>query len=49
MCEKCPELDKAIERYRRVISFIGDAATVSEAKKLLADMLAQKALLHPEK
>lgn len=48
MCDKCHEIDKAIERYRRVMSLIGDTMTVSEAKKLLAEALDQKARLHPE-
>jgi hypothetical protein len=47
MCDKCPELDKAIERYRRVIRSINDPVTSEEAKKLLAEILAQKAILHP--
>jgi hypothetical protein len=47
MCEKCSELDKAIERYHRVIRSILDPVTVSEAKKLLAEVL-QQGLLHPE-
>jgi hypothetical protein len=49
MCDKCPELDKAIERYRRVIASIFDPVTVDRAKELLAEVLAQKSALHPEK
>jgi hypothetical protein len=48
MCEKCPQIDKTIERYRRVIMSISDPVTVGEAKKLLAAALGQKAELHPE-
>jgi hypothetical protein len=48
MCEKCPELEKAIELYRRVISLIGDTVTVGEARKLLAEALDLKKQLHPE-
>lgn len=48
MCDKCFDFDKAIERYRRVITFIADQITVKEASELLAAALHQKALLHPE-
>lgn len=48
MCEKCQELDRSIERYQRVIALIADSVTVSEAKKLLAEALDNKAKLHPE-
>jgi hypothetical protein len=44
-----PELDKMIERYRRVAALIGDAVTVQRAKELLEEVLAEKAKLHPEK
>lgn len=48
MCDKCHELNKMIDRYRRVISLIGDTVTVNEATKMLAEVLDQKARLHPE-
>lgn len=49
MCEKCPELDRAIDRYKRIAMFINDHLTVAEAKKLLAEALDKKAQLHPLK
>ena len=48
MCDRCTELDEAIERYRHVISLITDAETVSEAKKLLEEIIFQKAIMHPD-
>jgi hypothetical protein len=48
MCEKCVEIDKTIERYRKIQRAIGDQVTVDRTKELIADLKAQKAALHPE-
>ena len=48
MCEKCVELDKKIEHYRGMIWAIGDQLTVERIKALIADLQAQKVVLHPE-
>jgi hypothetical protein len=48
MCEKCVEIDKNIERYRRIQRTIGDQATIDRTKELIAELVAQKAELHPE-
>jgi hypothetical protein len=48
MCEKCVEIDKNIERYRRIQRTIGDQVTIDRTKELIADLVAQKAALHPE-
>jgi hypothetical protein len=48
MCEKCAEIDKAIERYRKIQRSIGDQVTVDRTKELIADLQVQKAALHPE-
>ena len=48
MCEKCDEIDKTIERYRRIKERILDQAFVVRAKQLIADLEADKAALHPE-
>ena len=48
MCDKCVEHDKKIERYRRVSSSINDQLTTDGLKKLIADLEAQKAALHPD-
>jgi hypothetical protein len=47
MCEKCVEIDRNIERYRRIQRTIGDQVTVDRAKELIADLNAQKDALHP--
>jgi hypothetical protein len=49
MCEKCLEIDEKIERYRSILRSIRDEATVDGAEKLIADLEAQKAALHPER
>jgi hypothetical protein len=48
MCDKCVKLDERIERYRGVSSSIDDQLTIARIKELIADLLAQKAMLHPE-
>jgi hypothetical protein len=48
MCDKCDELDKTIERYRRILLSIGDQVTVDRTKELIAELQAKKAALHPE-
>jgi hypothetical protein len=48
MCEKCVEIDKTIERYRRILLAISDPITIDRTKDLIADLQAQKAAFHPE-
>jgi hypothetical protein len=48
MCVKCVEIDKNIERCRRIQLAIGDLATVDRTKQLIADLKLQKAALHPD-
>jgi hypothetical protein len=48
MCDKCVEIDKSIERYRKIQRSIGDQVTVDRTKELIAELKAQKAALHPE-
>jgi hypothetical protein len=48
MCEKCVEIDKTIERYRRILLSIGDQLTVDRTKELIAELQAKKDALHPE-
>jgi hypothetical protein len=48
MCDKCVELDKKIEHYREITLTIGDELTIERIKALIADLHAQKAILHPE-
>jgi hypothetical protein len=48
MCDKCVEIEKAIERYRRIQRSIGDQITVDRTKELIGDLEAQKAALHPK-
>jgi hypothetical protein len=47
MCDKCVELDKKIEHYREVTLAIGDELTIERIKALIADLQAQKGILHP--
>ena len=48
MCEKCVEIDKRIARYRRLLSGVSDQIAIDGAKRLIADLEAQKIALHPE-
>jgi hypothetical protein len=49
MCEKCVEIDKKIERYRRIQQSILDQVTVDRTRELIADLEVEKAALHPER
>jgi len=48
MCDKCAELDEKIEHYRGLRPRITDPQTTEGLRKLIDDMQAQKAALHPE-
>jgi hypothetical protein len=48
MCDKCDELDKKIEHYRRIRLSIGDQITVERIEALIGDLQTQKAAFHPE-
>ena len=48
MCDKCAELGKKIEHYRKILLSIGDQITVERLAGLIGDLQAQKATLHPE-
>jgi hypothetical protein len=48
MCDKCAELDEKIEHYRGLMPRITDPQTTEGLRKLIDDMQAQKAALHPE-
>ena len=38
MCDKCAELDKKIEHYRRMLLSIGDQITIERIEALIADL-----------
>ena len=48
MCDKCIELDKKLEQYRRLASSIADQLTIDRINKLIKDTVAEKAKLHPD-
>ena len=48
-CDKCDELDKKIEHYRRILLSIGDQITVDRIKAMIGVLHVQKATLHPAK
>jgi hypothetical protein len=48
MCEKCNQIDEKIEHYRELISRVTDQLTTEGIAGLIAELLAQKAALHPE-
>jgi hypothetical protein len=48
MCDKCQELEKKIERYRRLAFSINDRLTIDRFNQLIKDAEAEKAKLHPD-
>jgi hypothetical protein len=42
MCDKCDEIDKTIERYRRLSERVTDQALIVRAKELIAEFEADK-------
>src|ERR1700676_3538849 len=42
MCEKCIEIDKRIERYRRILRLISDQITIEQSKELIAEFAGSK-------
>ncbi len=48
MCDQCKEIDRNIERYRRIQRTIADQVTVDRARELITELVAQKAALHPD-
>jgi len=49
MCDKCIELDKKIAHFQDLAMRIMDPQTLEGARKLIEDLHAQKAPLHPER
>lgn len=45
MCDKCDEIDKTIERYRLIQERILDQQLINGAKKLIAELEADKAAI----
>jgi hypothetical protein len=48
MCEQCVEIEKTIERCRRLLRSIDDQITIERTEQLISDLELQKAALHPE-
>jgi hypothetical protein len=48
MCEKCIELDKKIEHYGQLSSWITDQKTIEQLGLFIEKLRAEKAALHPE-
>lgn len=48
MCDTCDEIDKTIERYRRIQQRILDQQLIDGAQKLIDDLEADKLALHPK-
>jgi hypothetical protein len=48
MCDKCIEFDKRIDHYRRLVFGVQDQMMQEGAAKLIAELEAKKADLHPE-
>jgi hypothetical protein len=48
MCDKCIELDRKLEQYRRLAGSITDELTIARISKMIKDTAAEKAKLHPD-
>jgi hypothetical protein len=48
MCEKCAELDRRIGHLKSMIEHLADQKAVAAANRLIEEMEAEKAALHPE-
>jgi len=48
MCDQCVELDRKLERYRRIAASINDRLTIDGLSQLIKETEAEKARLHPE-
>ena len=47
MCDKCVQLDRKIEHYSRLSTWITDQKTIEEIRFFIEKLRAQKAALHP--
>jgi hypothetical protein len=48
MCDRCDELDRKIEHYKRISASISDQLTIDRIRGLVEQMQALKAALHPD-
>ena len=48
MCDECVKLDKKIDHYRALMVRVTDQLTNEGIGKLIEEMKAQKAALHPQ-
>lgn len=48
MCKQCDEIDVTIARYRRFKGYVTDQQMQKATDKLIAELEAKKAALHPE-
>ena len=49
MCEKCIEIDKRIERFKRIVNRFTDQQMVQGLTHTIAQLEAEKAALHPDR
>ena len=48
MCDKCNEINEKIEHYRDIAARLSDPLTIERIAELIAELVAQKAALHPK-
>ena len=48
MCNECAKLDEKIDHYRTLMARLTDQLTKEGLGKLIEEMKAQKAALHPQ-
>lgn len=48
LCEKCQDIDRAIERYLNLAARVTDALTLKGLEQLIEKLAAEKAALHTD-
>jgi hypothetical protein len=48
MCEKCAEIDKMIDHYKWLATYVYDERTAEGINELIQQYEAEKVALHPE-
>lgn len=48
MCDKCNEIDARAAQYQRLSDAVNDKLVIEQIRKMIDELKAQKAALHPD-
>lgn len=48
MCDRCDEIEKALERYQRLRGQVNDQKVIEAAGRMIAELEVEKSALHAE-